>query len=179
MPNERYNYSDSTVTQYLYNNENKLIEQSEDRETLKYQYDENGDCVIEESYYGNFLRKKTENKYINHKLEETISWQWFEGFGYYTKNLYKYNEDGILKSIDIYHSDTQEFSNKKDGTIFYHYTYDNKNRLIKFQEIAKHNYYEKTITYSDFDEKGNWQLKNTNDNGRKNKIKRGFEYFDN
>ena len=176
LPNERYNYSDSTITQYFYNNKNKLIEQREDRKTIKYQYDEYSDCVIEEKYYGDFLREKIENKYINHRLVETLSWKWFEGFGYYTKNIYNYNEDGTLKSIIHYTSGTKEFSKEKSGTTFYYYTYDNENRLVKFQEINK--IYQKTITYSDFDEKGNWQLKNTNDNGRKSEIKRIFDYFD-
>ena len=171
--------SDSTITQYFYNNENKLIEQRENRETTKYQYDENGDCVIEKKYHGNFLNGEIENEYINHRLAKTLSWRWFEGFRFYTKETYNYNEDGTLKSITYYayNYDTKAFSEEENGTTFYYYTYDNENRLVKFQEINKNNY-KKTITYSNFDEKGNWQLKNTNDYGRKSKIKRKFDYFD-
>jgi len=178
LPNEKYNFSDSTITQYFYNNKNKLIEQRESRETIKYQYDEYGDCVIEEKYYEDFLREKIENKHINHRLEETLSWKWFEGFGYYTKDIYNYNEDGTLNSITHHTSGTKEFSKENGETTFYYYTYDNEQRLVKFQEINK-NFYKKTITYSDFDVKGNWQLKNTNDNGSKSNIKRRFDYFDN
>ena len=175
LPNEKYNYSDSTIIQYFYNSNNKLIEQREDKETIKYQYDEFNDCVIEERYYSDFLRGRTENKYINHRLEETLSWRWFEGFGYYTKEIHQYNEDGTLKYIIHYTSHTKEFSKKADGTMFYYYTYNNENILVKFREVNKN--YEKTITYNEFDVKGNWQMKNTNDNGRKSKIKRRFDYF--
>ena len=63
--------------------------------------------------------------------------------------------------------------------MFFYYTYDNQNRLIKFQVISKFNYYEKTITYSNLDKKGNWQLKITNDNGTKEKVTRRFVYFEN
>ena len=111
-------------------------------------------------------------------MKETLSWKWFEGFGYYTKDVYNYNENGTLKSITHYTSDTKEFSKENDGTTFYDYTYDNENRLVKYQEIND-NYYKKTITYGDFDVKGNWQLKNTNDNGEKSGIKRRFYYYDN
>lgn len=111
-------------------------------------------------------------------MEEKLTWKWVEGFGYYTRETYNYNADGTLKSIAHYVSNTKEFSKEKGETTYFYYTYDNENRLVKIQEI-NNNYYEKTITYSDFDLKGNWQLKNTNDNGRKSKIKRKFEYFDN
>jgi hypothetical protein len=176
--NEKFNLSDNTITEYFYNDKNKLIEKREGREKIIYQYDEYTDCVIEEYYYEDFLRKKIENKYINHRLEETLSWRLFEGVGSYTKKTYSYNTDGTLKSITHYASDTKDFFKQNSETTFYYYTYDNKNRLVKFQEI-NNNYYEKTITYSNFDVKGNWQLKYTNDNGRKSKIKRRFEYFDN
>ena len=177
------------VTYYKYDKNNKLIETREGEkrkmfkekitETIKYQYNENGDCVIEEEYEGKSLIKKKEHKYENHKLIETISWQWFEGFGYYTKKIYKYNEDGTIKFIIHNSSETKEFSEKNNETTFYHYIYDNNNRLIEFQEIYKgYIPYKKTITYSDFDNKGNWQLKITNDNGRKEKVKRRFVYFE-
>jgi len=175
LPNEKNNLTDSTITKYFYNNKNKLIEKKEGRETIKYQYDEYNDCIIEEYYDKDFLRKKIENKYINHRLEESLSWEWFEESGFYIKESYCYNTGGILKSITQNVSQTKEFSKENNKTTFYYYTYDNKNRLVKFQEIM--NKYIKTITYSNFDIKGNWQLKNTNDNGRKSIIKRRFEYF--
>jgi len=178
LPNEKYKFSDSTIMYYFYNNENKLIEERNGRETIKYQYDEFNDCVIEKNYYGDFLSKKIENKYINHRLEEKLTWKWFEGFRYYSREIYNYNADGTLKSITHYLSNTKEFSKENGETTFFNYTFDNENRLVKIQEINK-NYYEKIISYSDFDLKGNWQLKNTNDNGRKSKIKRKIEYFEN
>jgi len=176
LPNERNKISDSTIIYYVYNNKNKLIEQKKDREVVKYQYDEFNDCVIEEQFIDNLLREKIENNYINHRLEEKITWKWFEGFGYYTKETYNYNSDGTMKSIINYVSNTPEFSKVKGETTFFKYTFDKENRLVKIQEIK--NNYENTITFNNFDLKGNWQLKNINDNGRKGKIKRKIEYFE-
>ena len=178
LPNEKNKFSDSTIIYYFYNNKNRLIEQRDGRETVKYQYNEFNDCVIEEKYNDNFLREKIENYYINHILNEKITWRWFEGLGYYTREIYDYNIDGTLKSITYYFSNTKEFSKENSETTFFNYTFDHENRLVKLQEINK-NKYEKIISYSDFDLKGNWQLKNTNDNGRKSKIKRKIEYFEN
>lgn len=58
LPNEKYKFSDSTIIYNFYNNKNRLIEQREGRETVKYQYNEFYDCVIEEKYNDNFLRGK-------------------------------------------------------------------------------------------------------------------------
>jgi len=185
FPARNYNF-DYHVTYYKYDKNNQLIEiekgnkpkNSEETitETIKYQYDENGDCVIEEEYRENDLSKKKEHKYINHKLIETFSWQWFEETDLYIKNLYTYNNDGTLESntrIFYHYGSKNEIA--MENTTLYYYTYDNKNRLIEYQEINERNY--KKITYSDFDEKGNWQQKNTDDNGRKSKVIRRFEYF--
>jgi len=174
---------DYFVTYYKYNEKNQLIEKEESekrkksneemRFTIKYQYDENGDCVIEKGYDGKVLK---EHKYINHKLVETFSWQLSDGMKYYKKDLYQYNEDGTLNSIIHYSSYTEEFSEKDKGITFYYYTYDNNNRLIEYKSIDEEGYYT-IITYENFDEKGNWQLKITNKDGKISEIKRRFEYF--
>jgi len=174
LPNEK------TITKYFYNNENKLIEERDSRKTIKYQYDANGDCVIEEEYGGkDVLTEKKEHKYINHKLVETFSWQRFEGEDLYIKDLYTYNENGTLKSNThiIYHYGSKNHI-AMENTTSYHYIYDDKNRLIEYKEINIGDYLDVTTTYENFDKKGNWQLKITYKDGKETKVTRKFEYYD-
>jgi hypothetical protein len=190
MTNSSSNY-DYFVTYYKYDINNQLIEKERGEklkyskekiiETIKYQYDENGDCITEEEYDGKVLREKKEHKYINHKLVETFSWQWFEGEDLYVKNLYTYNNDGTLESNTyiLYHYNSKnEIASK--NTTYYHYTYDDKNRLIEYKKTnTNQNYYNLITTYNNFDKMGNWQLKITNKDGKETKEKRKFDYFDN
>jgi len=176
LPNESINISDSTTEYYSYNISNKLIEVRKGKETIKYKYDEFDNCVREEKYFKDSLVEKIDYKYLNHRLEEKLTWVWFEGFGYYTRDENIYNADGTLKLVEHFVSETNDFLENSRSTTFYYYTYDNENRLVEFQEV-NNTYYKKTITYNDFDIRGNWQVKNTNDNGRIITVKRRYEYF--
>lgn len=174
LPKDKY----TTIILYFYSNDDKIIEIRDLIETIKYQYDELNDCIIEERYDEDVLRERIENKYINHRIVEKVTWRLFEGEEYYVKEIYNYNLNGTLKSITYYYSRTKELPKENDGIKYFYYTHDKKNRLVKFQAIQK-KYYKETIIYSNFDENGNWQLKKINQNGRKKKIKRRFEYYDN
>ena len=177
LPMEKNSLSDTAVRYFIYDNDNNLIERREGRKVIKYQYDEWNNCLVEERFHRGSLSKKIENIYLNNRLLESAAWKWFEGFDLYTKETYCYNDDGTIKSITHYNSHTSDFSKADSSTTFFYYTYDHENRLVKSRELMGDTY-SKTITYSDFDIKGNWQQKTTNDNRRVTTIKRRFEYFD-
>lgn len=174
LPKDKY----TQIIHYFYSNDDKVIEIRDLIETIKYKYDELNDCIIEERYNNeDVLRERMENKYINHRIAEKVTWRLFEGEEYYVKEIYNYNLNGTLKSIIYYYSYTKEFPKKPSVIRYFYYTYDKENRLVKYK--LRDDNYKETIIYSNFDKNGNWQLKKINQNGRKKKIKRRFEYYDN
>ncbi|HRZ48537.1 MAG TPA: hypothetical protein P5338_03990 [Bacteroidales bacterium] len=175
LPNARSRFPDSTIRHFSYNSKNKLIEEREGGKAIKYQYDEFDDCIVEELFTRAIVLKRLEYKYINHRLEEKLSWEWFEGKRYFKRETYSYNPDGTLKCVIHNSSSTKELLKGNNAKTFYYYTYNDENRLVKIKEIE--NQYNKTITYSDFDKKGNWQVKTISENGRNSTTKRRFEYF--
>ena len=184
---------DYFVRYYKYNEENKLIEKkvAEKRKdnnkeiltkTIKYQYDSNGDCILEEEYnYENKLVETKENTFENHKLIETFTWQLFEGENQYMKDTYTYNDDSTMRS----HLHFVYMYNSKEEIVVYEETnYDyvyKKNKLIEYSEIST--FITSTISY-DLDKKGNWvkKTKSTKERYKKEEeetpIIRIYEYYD-
>jgi hypothetical protein len=202
-------YFDYNVYYYYYNTEGKLIEKkdiSKSRnaktdvvtEHKRFQYDINGDCVIEEIISDNGkVVERIEKKYSNHMLVETFSWQLFEGENLYIRVLYEYNEDKTTRSqtkIVYSYNSTDDIDNKCISN--YTYIYNNQHRLLKYAENNTSYLYRgrydnehiliddtqtytknKVCNYNDFDINGNWCKKTFDDNGDLTIIQREFEYF--
>lgn len=175
LPTHLQNFSDSTKTYYSYNRENQLIEEKKGQKTTQYKYDQFNNLVYEESYQSDLVQERIEYRYRNHRLEEKQIWTWFEGMGLYYIEKNFYNTDGTLKMVEHYTSFTKDTTEKLIGKTFYQYIYDNKN---EFEHYQINNAYDKSIIYSDFDSKGNWQTKTTYYYDNKEVVKRKFEYFE-
>lgn len=182
--NSTYDYF---VSFYIYNGENKLVEEkrlSKSRnmqnevleEHKKYQYDKNGNCLVEEKFENGEVIKRVEKKYSDHKLRESFTWQEFEGENLYLKDLYEYNEDGtILSHINIIYdyNSTERIADKI--MVNYLYKYDYKHRLTEMHELSNKS---KMYIFSNFDLNGNWQRKTIKEDGKFMKvIFREFEYY--
>jgi hypothetical protein len=168
-------YFDYEVTFYIYDKNRNLIEKKElskrknsikesFKEHNKYKYDSIGKCIIEENLNskGHVIERKN-NKYLNRKLVEILTWKMFEGEDLYLKDKYEYNEDGNMKShihfVYMYGS-TEIEESKSIESYSYEYKYDIKGRLIEESKVTSlDDLTTKTSSwkYNNFDEKGNWR----------------------
>lgn len=179
----KYDYS---VTLYTYNNVNNLIDEkrlnklrNSRKEVLvdhkKYQYDKNGDCVIEEGEEDGKVIRRVNKKYSDHKLIESFSWQEFEGENLYLKDLYEYNKANVIIShINLIYDYNTTERIADQIIINYSYKYNNKQQLIEMSELSTKI---TTCNYFNFDVNGNWQRKIINKDGNLKVVMREFEYY--
>jgi hypothetical protein len=183
-----YSKNEYFATHYIYNSENKLIEEkgfgkeiNSPNETLeihkKYQYDKNGDCIIDEDLEDGKVIQKSNKKYLNHKLKESFTWQSFEGCNLYIKDLYEYNQDDIILSHTNTIYDYNSTEKIMDQTIVnYTYKYNDQKQLTEICEFASKSK-SKTEKFSNFDLNGNWHKKTVNEDGELKITLREFEYY--
>lgn len=184
-------YFNYEVTFYIYDKKRNLIERKElskrknsIKESLeehnKYQYDSIGNCIIEENLNskGHIIERKN-NKYLNHKLVEILTWQKFEGEDLYLKDKYEYYEDGNMKShihIVYMYGSTEIEESRSIESYSYEYKYDIKGRLLEESKVTSlDDLTTKTTSwrYNNFDEKGNWRHQIVG----KKIIEREIEYY--
>jgi hypothetical protein len=182
------------VTYYNYDQNNKLIEEKQfskrkgdKNETLneynKYKYDTVGNCIIKECLENGEVVERIQNKYLNHILTESFTWQKFEGEDLFIKDLYTYNTDETMSSHKkiIYSYGTTD-QVEVETVENYSKIYDNQKRLIE-EKNELNDSFQGTIKviniyYSNFDNKSNWQRKIIEEEGTKKNILRKFEYYE-
>lgn len=173
-------YFDYALNLYKYDDKGNLIESKSSHklkksrrevldEHIKYTYDSIGNCIMEEKLdRKGIVVERINNKYINHQLIETNTWQKFEGEDLYLKDIYEYNEDSTLKSHEYivykYGSATM-LADSWTEDYSYKYEYDENGKVIgETITILLNNEPHKSESwkYVDFDKNSNWIKKEVN-----------------
>lgn len=184
-PKVQFNFEYSE-TVYAYNNDGKLIERKSFnkrikskfpnlKEYIRYQYDTNGDCILQQDYANDSILQSVLFKtYRDHKLIETFSWSNFEDENLYEKEFFSYNNDSTLQlhqKILFEYNSMEKINVQTD--VRYTYKYES-NHLI---EKTITSYKTTSIKYFDFDVNGNWHKMTINDNGKLKTVFREFDYY--
>ena len=184
-------YLDYQIDTYKYDDSGNVIEKKEIykrkdskneeiQSHIKYQYDSEGNRIIEEKLNskGEVVEGK-KNRYVNRKLMETATWMLFEGEDLYLKDTYEYDKNDTMRLhtniVYTYGSSTIE-AYRQTENYSYEYEYDINGTLIgetKTKSQTNKPIEKFTWKYIDFDDYGNWTQKKL----ESTIIKREIEYY--